>query len=70
MHLIPSEFTIGGVYMPPLLIAGLLGVVTAMITASLLNRVRLSRFMASPPLVFLALAVIYTCVIGTFLIPI
>ncbi len=70
MHLIPSEFTIGGVYMPPLLIAGLLGIVGATITASLLNRVRLSRFMASPPLVFLAIAVIYTCVIGTFLVPI
>ncbi len=70
MHLIPSEFTIGGVYMPPLLIASLLGIVGATITAILLNRVRLSRFMASPPLVFLALAVIFTCVIGTFLIPI
>ena len=51
-------------------LAGLFGIVAATITASLLNRVRLSRFMASPPLVFLALAVIYTCVIGTFLIPV
>ncbi len=70
MHLIPSEFAIGGVYMPPLLIAGLLGIVAATITASLLNRVRLSRFVANPPLVYIAIAVIYTCVIGTFLIPV
>ncbi len=70
MHLIPSEFTIGGVYMPPLLIASLIGIVAATITAILLNRIRLSRYMASPPLVFIAIAVIYTCVIGTFLIPI
>lgn len=70
MHLIPSEFAIGGVLMPPLLIAGLLGVGAAALTAHLLNRVRLSRYVANPPLVFVALAVIYTCVIGTFLIPV
>ena len=70
MHLIPSEFAIGGVFMPPLLIAGLLGVAAAMLTARLLNRLRLSRLVANPPLVFVALAVIYTCVVGTFLIPV
>ncbi len=69
MQLIPSEFVIGGVYFPPLLIAGLLGVVAAWLTALLLNRYRLSRFFAYPPLVFLAMAVIYTVFLGTFLIP-
>ena len=29
MKLIPSEFAIGGVYFPPLLIAGILGVAAA-----------------------------------------
>jgi hypothetical protein len=67
---IPKEFTIGGVYFPPLLIAGILGVTAAMLTAMLLNRYRLSRYFFYPPLVFLALAVIYTGLIGTFLIPI
>ena len=69
MQLFPSEFVIGGVYFPPLLIASVFGVVAAWLTARLLNRYRLSRFFANPPLVFLATAVIYTVFIGTFLIP-
>ena len=69
MQLIPSEFVIGGVYFPPLLIASFLGVVAAWLTIQLLNRYRLSRFFAYPPLVLLAIAVIYTVFIGTFLIP-
>ena len=69
MQLIPSEFVIGGVYFPPMLIAGLLGTAAAWLTAQLLNRFRLSRFFAYPPLVLLSLAVIYTVLLGTFLIP-
>lgn len=69
MYFIPKEFTIGGVYFPPLLIAGILGVAAAVLTAMLLNRYRLSRYFFYPPLVFLALAVIYTVIIGTFIIP-
>ena len=70
MKYIPHEFTIGGVYFPPLLIAGILGVLATALTAMLLNRYRLSQFLYNPPLVFLALAVIYTGLIGTFLIPV
>ncbi len=70
MKFIPSEFAIGGVYFPPLLIASILGVTAAVLTAFLLNRYRLSRFFFYPPLVFLALAVIYTGAIGTFFIPV
>ena len=70
MHFIPKEFTIGGVYFPSLLIAGILGVTAAVLTAMLLNRFRLSRFFFYPPLVFVALAVIYTGLIGAFLIPV
>ena len=70
MSYVPHEFTLGGVYFPPLLIAAFLGVLAAVLTAMLLNRYRLSRFFFYPPLVFLALAVIYTGLIGTFFIPI
>ncbi len=70
MQYIPSEFAIGGVYFPPLLIAGILGAAAAVLTALLLNRYRLSRYFYYPPLVFLALAVIYTGVLGTFVIPV
>lgn len=70
MHYVPSEFTIGGVYFPPLLIAGILGVLAASMTVMLLNRYRLSRFFYYPPMIFVALAVGYTGLIGTFLIPV
>ena len=69
MQVIPSEFALGGVYFPPMLIAALIGTALAWLTAMLLNRYRLSRFFAYPPLVFLALAVIYTIAFGTFVLP-
>jgi len=64
----PQEFTLGGVYLPPLLVAALFGTIAALITARLLNRYRLSNYFFYPPLVFLALMIIYTVLIGTFLI--
>ena len=70
MNLIPSEFQLLGVYFPPLLPASLLGAAAAAATAYALNRYRLSRFFYYPPAVFLALAVIYTGLIGTFVIPV
>ena len=51
------------------LIAGLLGMLAAMLAAHLLNRFRLSRFFFYPPLVLLALAVLFTVAIGTWIIP-
>ena len=66
---VPSELAIGGVYMPPLLVAVILGTLLAVVTARWLNRRRLSRHFFYPPLVFVAMTVIYTIVIGTFLIP-
>ena len=65
---VPHEFTIGGVYLPPLLVAAFLGVIATLGTARLLNRYRLSRYFFYPPLAFLALTVIYTLLIGTFFI--
>ncbi len=70
MENIPSEFAIGGVYFPPLLLASILGVLTTWVMAMLLNRYRLTRIFFYPPLVFLALAVIFTGVVGTFIIPV
>lgn len=65
---VPHEFTLGGVYLPPLLIAAFLGTLAAMVTAQMLNRYRLSNYFFYPPLVFVALMVIYTVLIGTFII--
>ena len=63
-----AEFHIAGVYMPPLVVAALLGVAAASLTGRLLDRTRLSRHFFYPPLVFVALVVIYTGLIGTFVI--
>jgi hypothetical protein len=68
MYQIPKEFAIGGVFMPPLFIAALVGIIAAVITALLLNRFRLSKYFFYPPLVFLALTIIYTVLIGTLII--
>ena len=66
---VPIEFALGGVYLPPLLIAAVFGAIAASITTGLLNRYRLSRYFFYPPLVFVALVIIYTTIIGTWFIP-
>ena len=70
MPFIPAEVNIFGVYFPPLLLAAILGVIGAALTAMVLNRYRLSRFFYYPPVIFLALAVIHTGLIGTIFIPV
>ena len=69
MNQIPYEFAVGGIYLPPLLVAGILGLVAAAFTARLLNRYQLSKYFFYPPLVFVALMIIYTVFFGTTLIP-
>jgi hypothetical protein len=68
MNQIPHEFAVSGIFMPPLLVASLLGAVAAVVTTRLLNRYRLSRYFFYPPLVSLALMIIYTTLIGTFIV--
>ena len=65
---IPHEFAIAEVYMPPLLVAAFWGLIAAIVTAHLLDRYRLTRYFFSPPLVFVALTIIYTVLIGNFII--
>ena len=66
---VPCEFAVSGVYFSPLFFAGLLGLVAAVFTARLLNRYQLSRYFFYPPLVFVALMIIYTVFFGTILVP-
>ncbi len=68
MNQMPHEFAIAGIYLPPLLIATLLGFFAALGTANLLNRYRLSKYFFYPQLVFLEMVVIYTVLFGTFVI--
>jgi hypothetical protein len=65
---IPHEFAIGGVYLPPLLIAAILGVGLAILSGRLLNRNHWSQHFFYPPLVMLSMMIIYTLLIGTFII--
>ena len=69
MSFVPTEVDLAGVYCPPLLLAAILGLMAMVLTAYLLNRYRLSRFFMFPGLVMLAIASIYTVIIGTFVMP-
>jgi hypothetical protein len=69
LRFVPAEIEIFGTYVPPLLLAATLGVLAMMLTVYLLNRHRLSRFFMLPEVVMLALTIIYTAVIGTYVIP-
>jgi hypothetical protein len=60
MDQVPHELSISGIYMPPLFVAALIGIVMAIITAKLLNKYRLSKYLFYPPLVFVSMVVIFT----------
>jgi len=66
---IPVEFTIGGIYMPPLLMASVLSVITTVIVARLLNAYRWSKYFFYPPLVFVSMVIIFTMIYGRLIIP-
>ena len=65
---VPHEFAIVGIYLPPLLVASALGVIAALVTTRMLTHYRLAHHFFYPPLVLLSLIVIYSIVIGTFII--
>jgi hypothetical protein len=67
--LVPSELAIGDVFVSPWLLSAMLGLFAAWLTGQRLNKLRWSRFVVAPPLVLIAISVIYTVLISTFLIP-
>jgi len=69
MHLFPHEIYLGEVFFSPMLLDAVLGLAAAWLTARLLNRFRLSRYFYYPPLVLIALGVIYTGLFSIFLVP-
>ena len=64
----PSEFSIGGVYLPPALLVFVLGFAAAWLAARVLNRTRLARFFWNPPLTFLAMWALCSALIGLFVL--
>jgi small basic protein len=61
----PHEISLRGIFIEPYFAACVLGVLLAWVAASLMNRLRLTRFFVYPPLIFVAMAVIFTGLIGT-----
>jgi hypothetical protein len=64
----PKEFDLFGVYLPPMLVVVALAVAAAVATAHLLNRLRMTRFIAAPPLFLIAMVAIYAVLFSTFII--
>ncbi|PSW06808.1 DUF1656 domain-containing protein [Photobacterium lipolyticum] len=65
----PREIALSDLYVPPLLVAALIGLVFTSVTVRLMNKLRWHRFFVIPPLVELSLTVIYTVLISIFFIP-
>ena len=66
---VPSEVSLGWVYFPPFFFTLVFGFVGALAVAWLLNSTGLSRFLWHPGLVFVALWVLTTSLLGLFVIP-
>ena len=60
----PSEIFFGGVYYPPALVLGLVGLLLALLVVKILNRTRLSRFFWNPPLAFVGIWVLICALLG------
>lgn len=65
---VPKELNIQDVYLPPMLLVLILAIMAAMLTAKILNRLRWTRFLILPNVVFVAFIAIYMVLIGTFFI--
>ncbi len=59
-----SEIFFEGVYYPPALVMGLVGLLLALLVVKILNRTRLSRFFWNPPLAFLGIWVLICALLG------
>ena len=65
----PTDFSILGVYFPPLLVAALVGLAAASATLRLMEHRGLVVHFSHPALVFFALVAIYTVIISSTVIP-
>jgi len=65
---VPAEFQFLGVYLPPLFVAIVGGLLCAALVAKLLNLTGLSRFFWHPQLAYAALWLLATSLIGLLVI--
>ncbi len=66
----PHEIVINGVYFSPLLLVFILAFVATLITATLLNKLKISQFILHIPLGFLAIMTLYIVLIDKYFIKI
>ncbi|NRD74985.1 DUF1656 domain-containing protein [Shewanella sp. VB17] len=66
---LPRELAAGDVYFSPLLLVIVLAIMLAWITVVILNRTRLSRFIAFPSLTFMAITLLYVIGIDRLFLP-
>jgi len=62
----PHELSIGDVYYSPILAVSILSFLAALITVMLLNKLKLTRYLAAPSYVFIAIMTLYMVLIDTF----
>lgn len=65
----PTDISLGFVYLPPLFVDAVAGLILAYLLAHVLNRTGLSRFFWHPPLAFLALVVLMGSLFGILVLP-
>lgn len=62
----PHELSAGDVYFSPLLLVVILAFVAAGLTVLVLNKLKVSRFVAAPSYVFIAITVLYMVLIDVY----
>ena len=61
----PHELSIGDVYYSPILAVSILSFLAALITVMLLNKLKLTRYLAAPSYIFIAIMALYMVLIDT-----
>ena len=65
----PNDISLAGVYVPPLLVAAVAGLVAASLTSRVLNRTGWVKHLSNPPLVYVAMVALYTVLFGSTVFP-
>ena len=66
MKAVPHELAVGDVYLSPLLPVIALALIGAWITITVLNKIRLSRYIMFPSTTFLALMICYMLLLDAY----
>jgi len=64
--MMPHEASIGDVYYAPLLLVMIVSFLLAIVTVTILNKLKLSRYVYVPSYVFIAIMVLYMLLIDTY----